>query len=270
MKRPRDYSGVKEGFVNEKIQKKIPNPFSYNINPYAVNILGPKGTTLLYDSIRNDINKNGGYYEKVQYLVEVIGADINKGKGDKPPLYKAIFEGTIHTDFVKIAIFLIEKGARNDYVSDMTPLHLAAMCCSVPALEAFAKNGYDFTLKAGQARDVTVIGLILSSKASEKDLQGALAAIPVKQLATIWNETNIDSLNLDTGEIKIINHFIELNKLSPHSETMPLAQNHSVLLEINEKLDEESRGNIALTQAESVSDRLGEDIQINGDLLELF
>ena len=86
---------VQGGFVKENSFKEIPNPFKYNINPYTVNTCGVNGSTILYDSIKNDIHKNGGYYKKVEYLVEVKGADINKGKGYKSPLYKAIFEGNI-------------------------------------------------------------------------------------------------------------------------------------------------------------------------------
>lgn len=211
MKCKGEFDAIEEGSV----KKKISNPFNHNINPYSVNICGVKGATLLYDSIKNDIHKNAGYYEKVEYLVEVMEDDINKGRGNKSPLYKATLEGTLHTDFVKIAKFLIEKGARNDYVEDMTPLHLAAVTCSVPVLEAFAENNYDFTLKAGPARDRTVINLILSSKPSGIVLQKTLATIPVEQLSIIWKETIINPLHLSTEERGVIDCFIASNKLAP-------------------------------------------------------
>lgn len=224
MKRTRDFNELEEGLAKNKSSKEIPNPFNYNINPYSLNMCGAKGSTLLYNSIKNNIHKNGGYYQKVEYLVEVMGADINKGKGNKSPLYKAIFEGNLHTDFVKIAKFLIEKGARNDYFKDMTPLHLAAISCFIPVLEAFAENGYDFTLNAGPARDVTVINLILSSKSSDINLQKALAIIPVEQLPVIWSKTVVDSVDLSLNQKKIIDYFIESNKLTPLSEVAKLKE----------------------------------------------
>lgn len=227
MKHKRDLVEEVQGVsVKENSFKEIPNPFKYNINPYTVNRCGVNGSTLLYNSIKNDIHKNGGYYKKVEYLVEVKGADINKGKGYKSPLYKAIFEGNLHTDFVKIAKFLIEKGARNDYMSNgMTPLHLAAITCSVDVLEAFAKNGYDFTLKAGPERDITVINLILDSKVfDEKSLHKALASIPVEQLPIIWNETitNIDLLKLSIEQRVVIDCFVKLNNLTYFPKTINL------------------------------------------------
>lgn len=228
MKRKTDDDEV--GPVRKKCLKEIPNPFGRNINPYSVNEPMTKGDTLLYNSIKNNIHQNGGYYEKVEYLVEVMGADINKGKGDKSPLYKAIFEGKLHTDFEKIAIFFIEKGARNDYVNNLTPLHLAAMCCYVSVLEAFARNDYDFTLKAGLARDATVINLILGSKLSEKNIFEALASIPTTQLLSLWKETIIDIQHLNQDEVRIINSFIELNKLTPLLEEDILKEKDSTQL----------------------------------------
>ena len=107
----------------------------------------------------------------------------------------------------------------------MTPLHLAAITCSVDVLEAFAKNGYDFTLKAGPERDITVINLILDSKVfDEKSLHKALASIPVEQLPIIWNETitNIDLLKLSIEQRVVIDCFVKLNNLTYFPETINL------------------------------------------------